>query len=473
MEHDVFISHAYKDQSIADAICEKLESARLTCWIPVRDVSAGEDWTEATRNAIESSRVMVLVLSENANAAHHIEREIAHAFYTQRTIIPFRVADTFPRRNFLFYIGNVPWLNAASPPAEEHLEALTARIRVLVTDRTVTSKAGLPRSVTQTTATLDYQESWKGPLRAFQYRPLKILKWVGIATYTLAAAFLLWFALRQAIEGSSRGQFSGSWRGAVASPTPLLQHALPDMSPNTPAEPSAGLISLPRADATPEQRAGLTSISESPGPPLPSPEMHQTPHRHHQSRRPKAQEVQRSADFAKGERDGLQNQLEEAEAKARAAQNNADLAMSQRAALEAQLSEVKQRAQLAEVHANLAVTQRDALKAELAKAEEKAQLAQHNADFAVRQLSLLETQLSKAQEEKARLAQQRDDLANLHNSAPDTQYQKEDAQPANQHANLAANQLDSARTQPPNPGQNATPAPLTQTLDSSAQFGGH
>src|SRR5208282_1498098 len=34
MEHDVFISHAHKDKSIADAICEKLESARLRCWIP-------------------------------------------------------------------------------------------------------------------------------------------------------------------------------------------------------------------------------------------------------------------------------------------------------------------------------------------------------------------------------------------------------------------------------------------------------
>ena len=52
MEHDVFISHAHKDKSIADAICEKLESARLRCWIPARDISAGEDWTEVTWNAI-------------------------------------------------------------------------------------------------------------------------------------------------------------------------------------------------------------------------------------------------------------------------------------------------------------------------------------------------------------------------------------------------------------------------------------
>jgi hypothetical protein len=123
MDHDVFISHAHKDKSIADAIREKLESARVKCWAAAQDISSAENWTEATRSAIGSSRVMVLVLSENANAAPHIEREITHAFYTRRIIIPFRLADTFPRCDFLFYLGNVPWLNAVSPPAEQDLEA--------------------------------------------------------------------------------------------------------------------------------------------------------------------------------------------------------------------------------------------------------------------------------------------------------------------------------------------------------------
>src|SRR6202521_709110 len=122
MAHDVFISHARKDKVIADAICEKLESAQIRCWIAERDISAGEDWTEATRNAIGSSRVMVLVLSENANAAPHIEREIAHAFYTRRIIIPLRLSNTLPRRDFLFYLGDFPYFNALVRPGEADLE---------------------------------------------------------------------------------------------------------------------------------------------------------------------------------------------------------------------------------------------------------------------------------------------------------------------------------------------------------------
>jgi TIR domain len=191
MAHEVFISHARKDRRVADAICEKLESASVRCWIAERDISADEDWTEATRNAIGSSRVMVLVLSENANVAPHIEREIAHAFYTRRIIIPVRLTKTVPRRAFLFYLGNVSWLDAFSPPAEQQLEALTASVNGLVRGRTVTRDAMPPHSATKTT-TLNFSDSWIGALRASHYRTLEILKRATIAVSILAAIWLLW-----------------------------------------------------------------------------------------------------------------------------------------------------------------------------------------------------------------------------------------------------------------------------------------
>ena len=154
MEHDVFISHAHKDRNIADAICRKLESARLRCWLTSRDISASDDRPEATRKAMDSSRVMVLVLSENANAAPHIEREIAHAFYTRRAIIPFRLSNTVPRRSFLFYLDNASWFDASGPDAEQHLEALALRITDLVPGRSVTGNHKLPAESDQDGKTL-------------------------------------------------------------------------------------------------------------------------------------------------------------------------------------------------------------------------------------------------------------------------------------------------------------------------------
>ena len=137
MAHDVFISHAHKDKGIANAICEKLESAGVRCWIAPRNISPGEDWTEAIRNAIGSSRVMVPVLSENAIASPHMEREIANAFFTGPIIVPFRLAKTLPRRDLLFYLGDARWCDAANPPAEQDLETLMGSIRSLLADLAV------------------------------------------------------------------------------------------------------------------------------------------------------------------------------------------------------------------------------------------------------------------------------------------------------------------------------------------------
>ena len=341
MAHDVFISHAHKDKSIADGICEKLESAQVKCWIAARDISASEDWTEATRKAIGSSRVMVLVLSENANAAPHIEREIAHAYYTRRTIIPIRLANTLPRRDFLFYLGSVRWFNAFNPSAKQHLAALTAHIKSLVPDRTATSNA-LPLHGARGTT----MNSWTGALEASHHRTLGILKWVTIAACVILVVWLLCFAPWHTKEGmalvdSNLGSTSsrlgaspdsspqarrdtsaskptytftrfGLWEPPNTGPTPLAQPAPQDTplmntveqlegatSSPTPhvdqnaADKAEGLATQQGASAksaqedparitTPRRAARLTSSWESQAPPVPPTGMPRAPDYHHQ-----------------------------------------------------------------------------------------------------------------------------------------------------------------------------------------------
>jgi hypothetical protein len=167
MAHDVFISHAHKDRRIVGAICKKLESAQVKCWIAERDISVGEDWTEATRNAIASSCVVVLVLSEDANSAPHIEREIAHAFYTKRAILPVRLTATPPKRDFLFYLENVRWFDAVASPPEQHLEELAANINGIVHGRTLARDIKLPsRMAKEEKRALPPSDSWMGAMRA-------------------------------------------------------------------------------------------------------------------------------------------------------------------------------------------------------------------------------------------------------------------------------------------------------------------
>jgi TIR domain len=233
MAHDVYISHAHKDRSIADAICEKLESARVRCWLAERDISVGEDWTEATRNAIGSSRVMVLVLSENANAAPHLEREIAHAFYTKRTIIPLRLTNNPPRRDFLFYLSNVRWFDACSPPTEQHLEALTASINDLVRNRSVFRDAIPPQGTIEAATLLSYSTS--DHRRDPDNQTQGILKCVAIAASLIAVAWLFipWLTKRglSPIGGSVR-----SFNSSAATSRDSLASAVADTSVSKPVD---------------------------------------------------------------------------------------------------------------------------------------------------------------------------------------------------------------------------------------------
>ncbi len=67
MPYDVFISHSSKDRLTANAVCNRLESAGIRCWIAPRDIIPGEGWSEAIMRGIDAFKVMVLVFSENAN----------------------------------------------------------------------------------------------------------------------------------------------------------------------------------------------------------------------------------------------------------------------------------------------------------------------------------------------------------------------------------------------------------------------
>jgi hypothetical protein len=145
---------------------------------------------------------MILVLSENANASPHIEREIAHAFYTGRQIIPVRLTNTLPKRDFLFYLGNARCLDAFGLPAEEPLATLAASIGGLVHGQTVAPELIASPEAVKTKPSLSFSNSWLGALEASHYRTLTILKRGAIVASIFAVPLLFWFVYQQANSGA-------------------------------------------------------------------------------------------------------------------------------------------------------------------------------------------------------------------------------------------------------------------------------
>jgi hypothetical protein len=132
MAHDVFVSHSVKDKAVADAIVARLEADSVTCWIAPRDVVPGADWGESIIDAIESSRIMILIFSRSADASSQIKREVERAVNKGVYIIPFRVDDIPPTRSLEYFISTSQWMDAFSPPLERHLDNLAKTVKVVL-----------------------------------------------------------------------------------------------------------------------------------------------------------------------------------------------------------------------------------------------------------------------------------------------------------------------------------------------------
>jgi tetratricopeptide (TPR) repeat protein len=132
MAHDVFISYSSKDKPTADAVCAALERNGIRCWIAPRDVLPGMNWGGSIINAINGARVLVLVFSSHANASSSVEREIERACSREMPVIPLRIEDVKPNLSLEFFISTPHWLDAITPPLEQHLTRLVDVVRSIL-----------------------------------------------------------------------------------------------------------------------------------------------------------------------------------------------------------------------------------------------------------------------------------------------------------------------------------------------------
>ena len=125
----VFISYASQDVAVAEKLCAALEAASLLCWIAPRDVRAGESYAAAIVRAINSCRMLVLVLSKSAIESSHVLREIERASSKNRPVLTVRV-DAVHAYPATLYLGLPTLRSAASGHANmrsHHLPRLPLR----------------------------------------------------------------------------------------------------------------------------------------------------------------------------------------------------------------------------------------------------------------------------------------------------------------------------------------------------------
>ncbi len=126
---DAFLSHSSEDHDRAEEIRDFLEDEGLRCWIAPRDIDPGLEYGEAIVSGIRSSRCLVLVLSNAANASPMVRREVERAVSLNKPVFPVRVEEVMPARSLEFFVSATHWIDAWRGAFDRHLAELANRLR--------------------------------------------------------------------------------------------------------------------------------------------------------------------------------------------------------------------------------------------------------------------------------------------------------------------------------------------------------
>ena len=109
-------------------MCSRLEQAGIRCWIAPRDVRPGRNWGSEIIRGLDNAKVMIVVLSANANDSPPVMNEVERAFHKRIAIIPVRTEDVMPSEALEYFLSPKHWLDAFNPPLEAHIDRLARTV---------------------------------------------------------------------------------------------------------------------------------------------------------------------------------------------------------------------------------------------------------------------------------------------------------------------------------------------------------
>lgn len=137
MKYDIFISYKSEYISIVKALSHTLENEGVRCWYAPRDLDnnrAGSDYDDAICSAINNSRAVILVLSNEALCSEWVKIEIGHAQIKKKLIIPYvinEISSIHEDNGLLMRLRNKHWIDAYPNP-ERKFSTLLQNVKIVL-----------------------------------------------------------------------------------------------------------------------------------------------------------------------------------------------------------------------------------------------------------------------------------------------------------------------------------------------------
>jgi hypothetical protein len=201
-------------------------------------VLPGIPYAESLTDALDTSRLMVLILSAGSNESRHVMREVESAVNRGIPIVPFRIQDVQPSKALDYYLKSIHWLDALTPPLAHHLGTLSHTVQAVLTRE----PTGALEEQAAVNVAMDRAASEQGRPRPNLHRPLVI---GGTAAAMLVLSGLVFWGVLAAIGPKPETtQTSAAQRPPGASPESTKQAPSPSVTekqpvPTVPAESAA------------------------------------------------------------------------------------------------------------------------------------------------------------------------------------------------------------------------------------------
>ncbi|MBN2863608.1 MAG: hypothetical protein JXN62_10625, partial [Bacteroidales bacterium] len=89
-------------------------------------------FAEAIIDGIKSSKLFLLVYTSSSNNSKQVIREVDRAVHFGLQVINLRLEDVPMSKQLDYYLSSVHWLDAKTPPLEEHIKKLSGVVKILL-----------------------------------------------------------------------------------------------------------------------------------------------------------------------------------------------------------------------------------------------------------------------------------------------------------------------------------------------------
>ena len=126
--YDVFVSYATPDIEVARQVCAALHARTLNYWFASEQIKAGDFFATTIADDLKKSKVVVLVLSEQATASPWVTAEVTTAVSSRMAVLPFKIQQFTLPSQWDLLLSVIQWQEAYRGSIQNEIDVLVSRV---------------------------------------------------------------------------------------------------------------------------------------------------------------------------------------------------------------------------------------------------------------------------------------------------------------------------------------------------------